>query len=279
MCTTCFGTRKIVKPFRSHLLSNHPANCPCDCGTCSEKKCRPEAMDTNWLQTHFLCTKAQLLHGSEHNYYSWECLQLKCEKCFLNKPSVLLCERSAFDDPSVIMKWEKWDTMDYSRRNLVGPGPLPLDPQQQQGIPLRFAPEAPKLKKTWVKKSGPITHYFKDFALQLAEQFIHTQLDKLTSEIHRRVVTGVDAETKRLVLHCDFSQDLAHAMADQSMCEYFDIISSSLFISVAHFWDPVTNKRECEGMLFVDIFAICLDVQVNLFILFLSHFGRLGVHL
>jgi len=103
------------------------------------------------------------------------------------------------------MKWEKWDTMDYSRRNLVGPGPLPLDPQQQQGIPLRFAPEAMKLKKTWVKKSGPITHYFKDFALQLAEQFIHTQLDKLTSEIHRRVVTGVDAETNRLVLHCDFS--------------------------------------------------------------------------
>ena len=37
VCTTCFGTRKIVKPFRSHLLSNHPANCPCDCGTCSEK--------------------------------------------------------------------------------------------------------------------------------------------------------------------------------------------------------------------------------------------------
>ena len=122
-------------------------------------------------------------------------------------------------------------------------------------------------------------HYFKEFAFQLAEQSIHTQLDKLTSEIHRRVVTCIDAESKRLVLHCDFSQDLAHAMADQSMCEYFDIISSSLFISVAQFWDPVTNKRECEGMLFVDIFAICLDVQVNLFILFLSHFGRLGVHL
>ena len=122
----------------SHLLSNHPANCPCDCGTCSEKKCRPEAMDTNWLQTHFLCTKAQLLHGSEHNYHCWECLPLKCEKCFLNKPSVLLCERSAFDDPSVTMKWEQWDTMDYSRRNLVGTGPFPLNPQQQQGVPLRF---------------------------------------------------------------------------------------------------------------------------------------------
>ena len=108
------------------------------------------------LASDFLCTKAQLLHGSEHNYYSWECLPLKCEKCFLNKPSVLLCERSAFEDPSVIMKWEKWDTMYYTRRHLVGPCLLPLDPQQQQGIPLRFAPEAPKLKKTWVKKSGPL---------------------------------------------------------------------------------------------------------------------------
>ena len=48
-------SRKIVKPFRSHLfLSNHLANCPCDCDTCSEKKCRPEAMDTNWLQTSYV---------------------------------------------------------------------------------------------------------------------------------------------------------------------------------------------------------------------------------
>ena len=31
------------------------------------------------------------------------------------------------------------------------------------------------------------------------------------------------------------------------MCEYFDIISSSLFIAIAHFWDPVNKKRECEG--------------------------------
>ena len=46
--------------------------------------------------------------------------------------------RSAFDDPSVTMKWEQWDTMDYSRRNLVGTGPFPLNPQQQQGVPLRF---------------------------------------------------------------------------------------------------------------------------------------------
>jgi len=82
---------------------------------------------------------------------------------------------------------------------------------------------------------------------------MHSQLDKLTNDIHRRVIHGVDADSKRLVLHCDFSQDLAHAMADQSMCEYFDIIASSLFICVAHFWDPVTNKRECEGNIYVYI--------------------------
>jgi len=83
----------------------------------------------------------------------------------------------------------------------------------------------------------------------MAQAFIHKQLDKLTSDIHRRTVHGVDEQSKRLVLHCDFSQDLSHAMADQSMCEFFDIISSSLFICVAHFWDPVTKKHECEGTL------------------------------
>ena len=31
------------------------------------------------------------------------------------------------------------------------------------------------------------------------------------------------------------------------MCEFFDIISSSLFIAIAHFWDPVTKQRECVG--------------------------------
>ena len=40
-------------------------------------------------------------------------------------------------------------------------------------------PEAPNLKKTWVKK--------------VADQFIHTQLDKLTSEIHWHDVTSIDA--------------------------------------------------------------------------------------
>jgi hypothetical protein len=101
-----------------------------------------------------------------------------------------------------------------------------------------------------VIKEGTITEFFKDFVSQAAEQFMHSQLDKLTNDIHRRVIHGVDADSKRSVLHCDFSQDLAHAMADQSMCEYFDIIASSLFACVAHFWDPVTNKRECKANIF-----------------------------
>ena len=33
-----------------------------------------------------------------------------------------------------------------------------------------------------------------------------------------------------LYAELDFSQDLSHAMADQSMCKYFNIISSTLFI-------------------------------------------------
>ena len=80
----------------------------------------------------------------------------------------------------------------------------------------------------------------------MAEAFIHKQLDKLTSDIHRRTIHGVDEESKRLILHFDFSQDLAHAQANQSMCVFFDSISSSLFIAFAHLWDPVTKQLECE---------------------------------
>ena len=71
--------------------------------------------------------------------------------------------------------------------------PLPAAPLQEVGIPLRYALEAPKLKKTWVRKEGPIGDFFKDFVTQLAQQFIHTQLDKLTNNVHTRVVTSVDA--------------------------------------------------------------------------------------
>ena len=80
----------------------------------------------------------------------------------------------------------------------------------------------------------------------MAEAFIHKQLDKLTSDIHRRTIHGVDEESKRLILHFDFSQDLAHTQANQSTCEFFDSISSSLFIAFAHLWDPVTKQLECE---------------------------------
>ena len=209
-----------------------------------------EVVDLTWIQSHdhLLCPKQQLLHGSDRHYFPWSCLELKCDTCFLNKPSLLVCDRSAFTDPTIVTKWEKWEHLDYTQRNMVVPAILQqAQLAQHDGVPLRYAPEVPKLKKTWVKKQGPIQQYFQDFVGQMAQAFIHKQLDKLTSDIHRRTVHGVDEQSKRLVLHCDFSQDLSHAMADQSMCEFFDIISSSLFICVAHFWDPVTKKRECEG--------------------------------
>ena len=134
----------------------------------------------------------------------------------------------------------KWDTMDYSQRNMIAPGAILLEqgqhgPIHHPGIPLRFAPQAPKRKKTWVKKEGTITQYFQDFVGHIAQAFIHKQLDKLTADIHRCNVVGIDADSKHLLLHCDFSQDLSHAMTDQSMCKYFDIISSSLFSCCSFF--------------------------------------------
>ena len=54
-----------------------------------------------WIQSHLLCPKQQLLHGSERHYFPWSCLELKCDTCFLNKPSLLVCDRSAFTDPTV----------------------------------------------------------------------------------------------------------------------------------------------------------------------------------
>ena len=88
-------------------------------------------------------------------------------------PYIILCDRSGFADDTNVMKWEQ---LDYTRRNLVRPLALqqPGIPVQPVGIPLRYAPEAPKLKQSWVQKEGTITEFFKDFVSQAAEQFMHS---------------------------------------------------------------------------------------------------------
>ena len=128
-----------------------------------------------WTLLGFKLTfpKAPLLHSSDCTYHPWKCLKLECDQCFMNKPSLLLCKCSGFTDPTVVMKWEKWDQMDYTRRNLIGGAPLPAEPLQELGIPLRYAPEAPKLQKTWVKKEGPIQDFFQILCYS-ARTTIHT---------------------------------------------------------------------------------------------------------
>ena len=116
--------------------------------------------------------------------------------------TVLLCEKTGMLDPDNVLKWEKWGLQDYSQRNMVDPAMLQLPPDEQQnmpGVPLHYAPEAPKSKK-----SGNMQEYFKDFTTQMAETFIHKQLDKLTNYIYRRTIHGVNRDSKHLVLHCDF---------------------------------------------------------------------------
>ena len=93
-------------------------------------------------------------------------------RCFLlHKPSIILCDRFGFADDTNVMKWEKWEQLDYTRRNLVRPLALqqPGIPVQPVRIPLRYVPKAPKLKQSWVQKE-----FFKDFVSQAAEQFMHS---------------------------------------------------------------------------------------------------------
>jgi len=98
VCNVCL---KILKPFRTHVLKQHPLNCSCNCVTCASGSCRPSVVDLTWIQSHLLCPKQQLLHGSDRHYLPWSCLELKCDTCFLYKaPSLLVCDRSAFTDPT-----------------------------------------------------------------------------------------------------------------------------------------------------------------------------------
>ena len=233
-CNVCFGTKKILKPFRTHVLKQHPLNCSCDCVTCASGSCRSSVVDLTWIQSHLLCPKQQLLHGSDRHYFPWSCLELKCDTCFLYKaPSLLVCDWSAFTDPTIVTKWEKWEQLDYTQRNMVVPAII--DSTEFAGISnfYGFA----------VTKGAPIGRMFYRFT---------------PCDCEACSIGPTDEESKRLVLHCDFSQDLSHAMADQSMCEYFDIISSSLFVCVAHFWGKILQQfivREQDCLLYAKEFS------------------------
>ena len=39
----------------------------------------------------------------------------------LHKPSIILCDRFGFADDTNVIKWEKWEQLDYTQRNLVRP--------------------------------------------------------------------------------------------------------------------------------------------------------------
>ena len=96
-------------------------------------------------------------------------------------------------DPDNVLKWEKWGLQDYTQRKMVDPAmlQLPLDERHDiPGVPLHYTPEAPRLKKTCIKKSANMQEYFKDFTSQMAETCIHKQLDKLTNNIHRGTMHG-----------------------------------------------------------------------------------------
>ena len=129
----------------------------------------------------FALSKQQLLHGSDRHCFPWSCLELKCDTFFLNKPSLLVCDQSAFTDPTIVTKWEKWEHLDYTQRNMVVPAILQqAQLAQHDGAPLRYE------------------------------------------------------QSKRLVLHCDFSQDLCHAMADQSNVFSFLISSLLRYLYLLH---------------------------------------------
>ena len=100
VCNVCFGTKKILKPFRTHVLKQHLLNCLCDCVTCASGSCRPSVVDLTWIQSHLLCPKQQLLHGSDHHCFPWRCVELKCDTCFLNKPSFFCMRPVSFHRPN-----------------------------------------------------------------------------------------------------------------------------------------------------------------------------------
>ena len=96
---------------RTSSIKIQRINYTCDCRTCSSNSCRSENLDVNWLQSHFLCPKQPPLY-SDHNYNQWKCIELKCDACFLHKPSIILCDRFGFADDTNVIKWEQ---LNYTR--------------------------------------------------------------------------------------------------------------------------------------------------------------------
>ena len=62
-----------------------------------------------------------------------------------------MCPATEMLDPDTVLKWEKWGTMDYTQRNMIAP---PAQQTNNPGVPLQYAPEAPRFKKLGLRKMG-----------------------------------------------------------------------------------------------------------------------------
>jgi len=68
----------------------HTKSCRCECPACSEELCKTVKPTVSSFMKHSLCPASQTLIGSNVLFYKSDCLQLKCDLCWLNRPNHIL---------------------------------------------------------------------------------------------------------------------------------------------------------------------------------------------
>jgi hypothetical protein len=171
------------------------------------------------------------IQNSESKFFGWSCLKLRCPECFLNIPSLLTCPKTDLAFGDALITWEVWGKQDISAAAITAPSnPGLLDatfggclvifsdcPTARQfqnarsstlplGVPLSAAPALPRIKSTWITKTGTLDKFFMDFLSQMLQTFTHKQLDHLCREAMSRAKKHITRESKTILAHCDFSQ-------------------------------------------------------------------------
>ena len=89
---------EMLEPMYAQSTSIHVQPCHCTCGFCASGLCADMKSSLRNFMNHSLCPSSIKMVGSNHSYYNWNCINLQCDYCWLNRGyHILNCPLSNWD--------------------------------------------------------------------------------------------------------------------------------------------------------------------------------------
>ena len=89
---------KFIEKLDDKVSLLHGKPCQCPCAGCVASLCKTAKWRLSTFMEHSLCAPAAKIEGSKMLFFNWNCINLQCNYCWLNRGyHVLNCTFSKWD--------------------------------------------------------------------------------------------------------------------------------------------------------------------------------------